>query len=154
MDYSIPHELLKTILTIPFKKTYHLISRGSETAYNCKHNYHIMIVVRFAKVNTMYPRVVISSLIKRVENLHVAMSAKAQSHCRGVRPIDHYMLLQWFTTGVCYALLWFPRTSGPTSSAKVSPDLGPLLHNVDPGHILHLSPCNLARLATYSIPNY
>jgi hypothetical protein len=71
----------------------------------------------------------------------------------GVRSRDHYMPLQRFATGVCHALLWFPLTSGPACSAKVSPNLGPLLHHVEPGHILLLSPCNRARLTTYSIPN-
>jgi hypothetical protein len=109
--------------------------------------------MHFQKVSTLYPRVVISSLIKRLENLYVTMPAKAQSHCHGVRPGDHYMSLQSFTIGVCHALLRFPLTSGPACSAKVSPYLGPLLHHVDPGHIIHLSSRNRARLTTYSIPN-
>jgi hypothetical protein len=45
---------------------------------------------------------------RRLENLPVAMSAKAQSHCRGVRLGDHYMPLRRFTTGVRHALLRFP----------------------------------------------
>jgi hypothetical protein len=41
------------------------------------------------------------------------------------------MSLQMSTTGVHQALLQFPLTSGPTCSAKISLDLGPLLHLVD-----------------------
>jgi hypothetical protein len=48
----------------------------------------------------------------------------------GVWPRDHYMSLQRSTIGVCHALVQFPLTLGPTCSAKVSPDLGPLLHLV------------------------
>jgi hypothetical protein len=53
----------------------------------------------------MYPRVVTLSLVKRLENLPIAMPAKAQSHFHGVRPGDHYMTLQRFIAGVCHALL-------------------------------------------------
>jgi hypothetical protein len=48
------------------------------------------------------------------------------------------MLLQMLTTRVCHASLRFSLTLGPACSAKVSPDLGSLLHHVDPGHIMHL----------------
>jgi hypothetical protein len=41
------------------------------------------------------------------------------------------MSLQRFTIGVHHALLQFSLTSGPTYSAKDSPDLGPLFHLVD-----------------------
>jgi hypothetical protein len=81
------------------------------------------------------------------------MPAKHNNTSFGVRLGDHYMPLQSFTTGVCHALLQFLLTAGPACSAKVSPDLGPLLHHVDPGHVLCLSPCNQARHTSYSIPN-
>jgi hypothetical protein len=38
----------------------------------------------------------------------------------GVWPRDHYMPLQRSTTRVCHALLWFPKQTVPTCSAKVS----------------------------------
>jgi hypothetical protein len=63
------------------------------------------------------------------------------------------MLLQRFTIRVCHALLWFPLTSGPACSAKVSPDLSLLLHQVDSGHVLRLFPRIRVRLTTYIIPN-
>jgi hypothetical protein len=63
------------------------------------------------------------------------------------------MPLQRLTIGACHVVLWFPLTSGPTCSANVSPNLGPLLHHVDLGHVLRLSPRNRARLITYSILN-
>jgi hypothetical protein len=64
-----------------------------------------MIVVHSAEIGTLYPCVVISSQAKQLENLHVVMPAKAQSHRRGVRPGDHYILLQMFTTGVYHVFL-------------------------------------------------
>jgi hypothetical protein len=90
---------------------------------------------------------------RRLENLNVTIPMIEQSHFLGVRVGDHYMLLQRFTMGVYLALLHFPLTSGPTCSAKVSPDLKPLLHHADPSHVLCPSPCNRARLTTYGIPN-
>jgi hypothetical protein len=55
-----------------------LILWGLQTACNREHGYHDSL--HSTKVYTLYPRVVISSLAKWVENLHVAMPAKAQSH--------------------------------------------------------------------------
>jgi hypothetical protein len=63
-----------------------------------------MIVVHFVKVSALYPRVVISSLPKRLENLIFAILYTFF----GVWPRDDYMSLQRFTTVVCHALLWFP----------------------------------------------
>jgi hypothetical protein len=40
---------------------------------------------------------------QRLENLHVAMPWIAQSHFCGVRPGDHYMILQRLTIGASYA---------------------------------------------------
>jgi hypothetical protein len=55
----------------------------------------IMIVVFFGKVSALYPRVVISSLSKRLENLIFAILYTSF----GVWPKDHYMSLQRFTIG-------------------------------------------------------
>jgi hypothetical protein len=55
----------------------------------------IMIVVHFAKVSALYPRVVISSLHERLENLIFAILYTSF----GVWPRDHYMPLQRFTMG-------------------------------------------------------
>jgi hypothetical protein len=54
-----------------------------------------MIVVHFAKVNTLYPQVVISSLAKRLEKPPFYHSYTFF----GVWPRDHYMSLQRFTMG-------------------------------------------------------
>jgi hypothetical protein len=86
-----------------------------------------MIVIHFAKVSTLYPRVVISSLRGRLENLLFAILYTSF----GVWPRDHYMSLQRSTTGVSHASLWFPRPWVPACSAKVSSGLKPLLHLVD-----------------------
>jgi hypothetical protein len=53
----------------------------------------IMIVVHFTMVSTMYPRVVISSLAKRLEKPPFCHSYTSF----GVWPRDHYMSLQRFT---------------------------------------------------------
>jgi hypothetical protein len=63
------------------------------------------------------------------------------------------MPLQWSTTGVCHDLLRFPLTSDPARRAKASPDLGPLLHLMNPNHVLCRSPHNQARRTIYIIPN-
>jgi hypothetical protein len=63
-----------------------------------------MIVIHFAKVSTMYSRVVISSLAKRLENLLYAILHTSF----GVWSKNHYMTLQRSTIGVCHALLRFP----------------------------------------------
>jgi hypothetical protein len=52
-----------------------------------------MIVVHFAKVSDLYPRVVISSLHGRLENPPFAILYTFF----GVWPRDHYMMLQRFT---------------------------------------------------------
>jgi hypothetical protein len=55
----------------------------------------VMIVVHFAKVSTLYSRVVISSLAKRLEKPPFCHSYTSF----GVWPRDHYMPLQRFTMG-------------------------------------------------------
>jgi hypothetical protein len=52
-----------------------------------------MIVVHFAKVSALYPRVVISSLAKQLEKPPFYHSYTSF----GVWPRDHYMSLQRFT---------------------------------------------------------
>jgi hypothetical protein len=54
-----------------------------------------MKVIHFAKVSTIYPRVVISSLAKRLEKPHFYHSYTSFD----VWPRDHYMSLQKFTMG-------------------------------------------------------
>jgi hypothetical protein len=54
-----------------------------------------MIVVHFAKVSTLYPQVVISSLAKRLEKPSFYHSYTSF----GAWPRDHYMPLQRFTMG-------------------------------------------------------
>jgi hypothetical protein len=54
-----------------------------------------MIVIHFTKVNTLYPRVVISSLAKRLEKPPFYHSYTSFD----VWPRDHYMSLQSFTMG-------------------------------------------------------
>jgi hypothetical protein len=55
-----------------------------------------MIVEHFAKVSSMYPCVVISSLAKRLEKPPFCHSYTSF----GVWPRDHYMPLQRFTMGL------------------------------------------------------
>jgi hypothetical protein len=54
-----------------------------------------MTVVHFAKVSALYPRVVISSLAKRLEKPPFCHSYTSF----GVWPKDHYMPLQRFSMG-------------------------------------------------------
>jgi hypothetical protein len=54
-----------------------------------------MTVVHFAKVSALYPRVVISSLAKRLEKPPFYHSYTSF----GARPRDHYMSLQMFIMG-------------------------------------------------------
>jgi hypothetical protein len=102
----------------------------------------IMIVVHSIEVSTLYPRVVISSLLGWLENLLFTIFYTSF----GVWPIDHYTSLQRSTIVVCHALLWFPHQR-------------PLLHRVGKmfqqvcRKVLCQSPLNRARHATYSIPN-
>jgi hypothetical protein len=76
----------------------------------------IMIVVHFAKGSALYPRIVILSLVGRLENLIFTILYTFF----GVWPRDHYMLLQRSTTGVCHTLLQFPKQTVPACSAKIS----------------------------------
>jgi hypothetical protein len=55
----------------------------------------VMTIIHFAKVSTLYTRVVISSLAKRLEKPPFCHSYTSF----GAWPRDHYMLLQRFTMG-------------------------------------------------------
>jgi hypothetical protein len=98
----------------------HLIKRGSQTACNHKLGYPDRCTL--CKGSTLYPRVVISSLAKRLQKPPFCHSYTSF----GVWPRDHYMSLQRLTTRVCHALLrfrdkwsplavlWFPAQSDPS----------------------------------------
>jgi hypothetical protein len=66
-----------------------------------------MIVVYSVEVSTMYPRVVISSLIGRLENLLFAIIYTTF----GVWLRDHYMSLQRFTMGCMSGFAKVVRTT-------------------------------------------
>jgi hypothetical protein len=87
---------------------------GSRTGCNCKLDYHDSCIL--CKGSTLHPRVVISSMAERQVKPPFCHSYTSF----GVWPRDHYMPLQRFTTGVCHALLQFPKQMVPACSAKVS----------------------------------
>jgi hypothetical protein len=60
MNHTVPQSYIKPDATIPFPN--HLIKRGTRPLVIASST--IMIVVHFAKVSTLYPHVVISSLIR------------------------------------------------------------------------------------------
>jgi hypothetical protein len=93
---------------------YQLIERGSQTASHRKLGYHDSYT--FCKGSIMYPRLVISSLAKRLEKPPFHHSYTSF----GVWPRDHYMSLQSSTTGLCHALVWFPKQTVPACSSMVS----------------------------------
>jgi hypothetical protein len=80
-----------------------------------------MIVVHIAKVSTLYPWVVISSLAKWLWKPPFCHSYTSF----GVWPRDHYMLLQSCTTGVCHALLRFPDKRSPLAVQRFPAQSGP-----------------------------
>jgi hypothetical protein len=92
----------------------HLIKRGSQTACNRKLGYHDSCTL--CKDSTLYPRVVISSLAKRLLKPPFCHSYTSF----GVWPRDHYMIIQRSTIGVCHDLLRSPEQTVPACSAKVS----------------------------------
>jgi hypothetical protein len=95
-----------------WQKMFHLVKRGSQTARNRKHDCHDSCTL--AKVSALYPRVVISSLAKRLEKPPFYHSYTSF----GVWLGDYYIPLQRFT--ICHmpsfakvvrgniAMLWFP----------------------------------------------
>jgi hypothetical protein len=98
-----------------------------------------MIVIHFAKVSTLYPQVVISTLSERLENLPFVILYTSFS----VWPRDHYMSLQRSTIGVCHALLQFP-TKAPLVVLRF-PNKVPSCNIWIPGEILCQSPLTRAR---------
>jgi hypothetical protein len=70
----------------------------------------------------MYPRVVISSLTKRLEKPPFCHSYTSF----GAWPRDHYLLLKRPTKLVCHAFLRIIEQMVPACSAKVSPQMSPL----------------------------
>jgi hypothetical protein len=91
----------------------HLIKRGSQTTCNRKLGYHDSCTL--CKGSTLYPRVVISSLAKRLQKPSFCHSYTSF----GVWSRDHCMMLQRSTTRVCHALLRFFEQMVPACSAKV-----------------------------------
>jgi hypothetical protein len=90
----------------------------------------VMVVVHFAKVSAMYPRVVILSLAKRLEKAPFCHSYTSF----GVWPRDHYMSLQRFTMG---RMPGFAKVVHGTIAMLKFPGVvtvpWPLLHRVSPG---------------------
>jgi hypothetical protein len=94
----------------------------------------VITVVHFAKVSTLYPRVVTSSLAKRLEKPPFCHSYTSF----GVWPRDHYMLLQRFTMGrmPCLAKV----VHGTIAMLRIP--------KVVRGTMAPLAPCELRRVTT------
>jgi hypothetical protein len=75
-----------------------------------------MIVVHSAKVSTLYPRVVISSLAERLENLLFAIRTLPLVYGTEITTCHYKGLLEELVM-LCYGS---PVTRVPASSAKVS----------------------------------
>jgi hypothetical protein len=89
-----------------------------------------MIVVHFTKVSTLYPRVVISSLTKRLEKPHFYHSYISF----GVWPRDHYMTLQRFTIGRMLGLPKVVRdTTAPLAPYEPRRVTTPIFHSSEQG---------------------
>jgi hypothetical protein len=86
----------------------------SQTACNRKHSYHDSCTL--CRGSALYPRVVISSLAKRLWIPHFCHDYTSS----GVWPRDDYMLLQRSTIGLCHALLRFLKQTVLACSTKVS----------------------------------
>jgi hypothetical protein len=93
-----------------------------------------MIVVHFTKVSTLYPHIVISSLIRRLENLIFSILYTSF----GVWPRDHYMPLQRFTMGHMLGLAKVVR--GSIAMLRLS--------GVVCGTTTPLAPCEHRRVTT------
>jgi hypothetical protein len=90
----------------------------------------VMTVVHFAKVSTLYPQVVISSLSKRLEKPPFYHSYTSF----GVWTRDHYMLLQRFNMGRMPGLAKVVRgTIGMLRFPRVVRSSTALLHRVSLG---------------------
>jgi hypothetical protein len=123
MDHTNPYDLHQNHSnhSIP----YHLVKRGSQTTCNRKHNYHDNFTL--CKGSAMYPRVVISSLAKWLENLLFTILTLPQVYGLEITTCCYKGLLQELVM-LCYSSV---MTRVSTSSAKVSSWLEPLLHLVD-----------------------
>jgi hypothetical protein len=86
-----------------------------------------MIVVHSAEVSTLYPCIVISSLIRQLENLLFAILTLPWVYDPEITTCHYKCLLQELVK-LCNG---FPVTRVPASSAKVSSWLKPLLHLMD-----------------------
>jgi hypothetical protein len=98
-----------------------------------------MIVVLFAKVSAMYPRVVILSQAERLENLIFTIFYTSF----GVWLRDHYMSLQMFTMG---HVIGFARVVHDTLAMLRFP-------RVVRGTVAPLAPCRLGQI-TVPIPTH
>jgi hypothetical protein len=112
-DHMVPESYTEPYLAIPFPN--HTLYSREDHRPLVTTNSAIMIAIHSTDISTMYPRVVISSLAEPLENLLFAILYTSFD----VWPRYHYMLLQRSTTGVCHALLWFPKQIFPAYSAKV-----------------------------------
>jgi hypothetical protein len=131
-----------------------LIERGSQTACNRKLGYHDSCTL--CKGSAMYPRLVISSLVKRLEKPTFCHSYTSF----GAWPRDHYMPLQMSTIRVCHALLQIPQQRALLAMPRISQQRAPLApcgsaRSQSMSHVWHkewcTSPLNRARHTTYSI---
>jgi hypothetical protein len=95
-----------------------------------------MAVVHFAKVSTLYPRVVISSLAKRLEKPLFCQSYTSF----GVWPRDHYMMLQRFTMGQVPGLAKVVRgTTAPLAPCGPRWVITPISHSSEQCTLLRAS---------------
>jgi hypothetical protein len=123
MDHTNPHDLHQNHSNHP--TPYHLVKRGSQTACNRKHSCHDSYTL--CKGSALYPRVVISLLAKRQENLLFAILTVPLVHGPEITTCHYKGLLQELVMLCC----GFPWPRVPPSNAKVSSWLEPLLDLVD-----------------------
>jgi hypothetical protein len=123
MDHTNPHGLHQTNSNHPIP--YHLLKSRSKTTCNRKHGYHDNCTL--SKGSALYPRVVISSLAKQLENLLFVILTLPLVYVPEITTCHYKDLLQELVM-LCYGS---PVTRVPSSSAKVSSWLEPLLHFVD-----------------------
>jgi hypothetical protein len=85
----------------------HLIKRGFQTVCNCKLGYHDSCTL--CKSSTMYPRVVISSLAKRLQRPHFAILTLPLVYGPEITTCHYKGLLQEYVM-LCYGFLnkWSP----------------------------------------------
>jgi hypothetical protein len=134
----------------------HLIERGSQTAYNCKPDYHDSCTLW--KGSTLYPRVVISSLRGWLENLIFAILTLPLVYGPEITICRYKGLLQEYVM-LCYgflnkqsllAVLRFPAQMSilaPCGSGDSQSMMKGMSHSIMP------FPLNRARHTTYSSSN-